>query len=282
MSIHQYDELRASVPPGSLVDATPIIQAIRMVKSHAEIERLRKACEISQIGTRAGWEALRPGITEKELAAVISSAMFAAGAEVGTHPSFFGVGSGTERYKLGANALASDYALQKGDIVIVDGGAVYGGYVTDYIRQASIGPPTAEQQKFFDIAREANDYAIEAIRPGASCADIYEAAMSIFDRREVRQFSHHNIIGHGLGMDVHEVPWVGERGTVYTSGTVLEPGMVLCIEPVFARANDPDRRKGTWIQEDVVAVTATGHEVLTGDLSKELWIQPIPGAASAF
>jgi Xaa-Pro aminopeptidase len=243
-----------------------------MIKSPAEVERIRKACEISQIGTRAGWEALRPGITEKQLMAVVCSAMFAAGAEPGTRPSFFGMGAGPSRYKLGANAFPSDYALQQGDLVLMDGGAVFGGYVTDYIRQACVGHPTQEQQGFFEITVEANNAAIESIRPGVSGADVYEAAMAVFDRRQVRQYTVNNIVGHGVGMDIHEVPWLGERDAVYTSGTLLQPGMVVCIEPVFARANDPDRRKGTWIVEDKVLVTQTGHEVVTASLSKDLWI----------
>jgi Xaa-Pro aminopeptidase len=188
--------------------------------------------------------------------------------------------SGPLRYKLGANAVASDYALNDGDLVLMDGGAVFGGYVTDYIRQACVGHPTDEQLSFFAITVEANDAAIAAIRPGVSGADVYEAAMDVFDRRDVRKYTVNNIIGHGVGMDIHEVPWLGERDTVYTSGTILQPGMVVCVEPVFARANDPERKKGTWIVEDKVLITETGHEVLTANLSKELWIHT-PRTASA-
>lgn len=275
MNINQFEELRNSLSPGRIVDGTPIIQAVRMVKSPTEIECIRRACEISQTGTQAGWEALHEGMTEKELMAVIASTMYREGAEAGTKPSFFAMMAGPTRYKT-VNALASDNVIHEGDFVIVDGGAVYKGYATDYIRQACLGEPTEEQRRFFNVALEANNAAIEAIRPGVSGADVYEAGMKVFEREGVLEHNLLNIVGHGVGMDLHEVPWLGERGKVYTSGTVLEPGMVVCIEPVFAGANDPDWRKGVWIQEDKVAVTDSGHEVLTSQLSKEIWVAKQP------
>ncbi|MDQ2741748.1 MAG: Xaa-Pro peptidase family protein [Chloroflexota bacterium] len=272
MNVNQFEELRSSLASGRIVDGTPIIQGVRMIKSAAEIECLRRACEISQTATQAGWEALRPGMTEKELAAIMASTMYREGAEMGTKASFFAMMAGPDRYKT-VNALASDKVIEEGDFVIVDGGAVYKGYATDFIRQAVLGSPTQEQQRFFDIAREANDAAIQVIGPGVSGADVYEAGMKVFERHDVLEYNVLNIIGHGVGMDLHEVPWLGERDKVYSASTILEPGMVVCIEPVFAGANDPEWQKGIWIQEDKVVVTATGHEVITNQLSKELWVQ---------
>lgn len=271
MNINQFEELRA-LTPGRFVDGTPLIQTARMVKSEAEIGRIRRACQISQTATRAGWEALHEGMTEKELMQVVVSEMYRQGAEPGTKPSFFGVSAGPRRYQV-VNALASDYAIQRGDFVFIDGGAVYGGYATDYIRQACLGQPTDEQRRFYEIALEANDAAIAAIRPGVSGADVYEAGMKVFEKYGVLEYNVLNIVGHGVGMDLHEVPWLGERDKVYTAGTVLEAGMVVCIEPVFAGANDPSWEKGVWIQEDKVVVTESGHEIITDDLSKDLWLQ---------
>ena len=77
-------------------------------------------------------------------------------------------------------------------------------------------------------------------------------------------------------MEVHELPWLGERDTVYTSGTVLQPGMVVCIEPIIAGMDGPDWRSGLFIVEEKVLVTETGADVLTDSLSVDLWIQPIP------
>ena len=270
MSYEQLSYLRTGLP-GQITDGTPAIQTCRMIKSPGEVAKLRRACEISQIGTEAGFSQLRPGMTEKELMSIVCSAMYAAGAEPGTRPSFFGCTTGGD-YTM-VNALAKDHALQEGDLVMIDGGAVFEGYATDYIRQAAVGGATREQLDYYGIALEANSAAITAIKPGVTGADVYEAGMAVFKSQGVFDYNQLTIVGHGVGMDVHEVPWLGERDTVYTSGTVLEPGMVVCIEPVFAGYNDHDWKKGIWIQEDKVLVTDSGPEILTTNVSKELWIQ---------
>jgi len=271
MNFQQFSELRDG-HKGKIVDGTPIIQTVRMVKSQAELSCIRKACEISQIGTRAGFEALQPGQSLKEIMATICSAMYKAGAEPGFQPSMFTITSGAN-YKM-VNSLATDYRVKEGDLVMIDAGAVYQGYSTDYIRQASVGEPTKEQVKYYDIAVRANNAAIDKIRPGVSGTDVYEAGMDVFRAEGVFDYNVLTIVGHSVGMDVHEVPWLGEKG-VYSSETNLVPGMVVCIEPVFGGYNDPEWKKGVWIQEDKVLVTETGHEILTNGISKDLWVQPV-------
>jgi Xaa-Pro dipeptidase len=269
MNVQQFEALRQGYP-GTVVDGTPLIQTVRMIKSPAEVERLRQACHISQVATKAGFEAAKPGMTEKELLAIICSAMYAAGAEPGTKPSFFSITTGGN-YTM-VNALAKDYALQRGDFIMIDAGAVYGGYSTDYIRQACLGRPTDEQKEYYDIAVEANDASIAALKPGVTGADVYEAGMNVFKKRGVFEYNVLNIVGHGVGMDVHEAPWLGERDVVYASDTILRAGMVVCIEPVYAGYNDPEWKKGIWIQEDKVHVTDSGPEVLTDEISKDIWV----------
>src|SRR5262245_54826360 len=278
MTVEQLEALRRELSGVELVSGTPLIQAVKMVKSPAEVERVRRACEISQAGVRAGWEALRPGMTEKELAAVMSSTMYAEGAEFGPQPSFLVYMSGPDRYQT-LNALASDKPIVEGDLVLIDGGAVYGGYSTDFIRQASLGEPTADQRRWFEIAIEANEAAVAAIRPGVTGADVYEAGVAVFEREGLMDFNALNIVGHGTGMEIHELPWLGERDTVYSAETVLEPGMVVCIEPVIAGMDGPDWHSGAFIVEDKVLVTETGSEILTAALDKELWVQPVAAAA---
>lgn len=276
MTINQFEAVKGAIRPAQFVNGTPVIQAVRMVKSPSEVECLRRACEISQAGVRAGWEALRPGMTEKELARVMGATMYAEGAELGTQPSFLALFGGPDRY-MHVNALASDNVLGEGDLVMIDGGAVFHGYSTDFIRQACIGDPTPEQRRFFDICVEANNVAIDAIRPGAEGADVYAAGVAVFEREGLMEYNVLNIVGHGTGMEVHELPWLGEGGAVYTSSTVLEPGMVVCIEPVIGGMDE--WRTGTFIVEDKVLVTETGAEVLTNALDKDLWVQPVVAAA---
>ncbi len=277
MTYQQFSELKEKLPGVSFSNATRLIQDVRMIKSAAEIECLRKACEISQKGVRAGWEAVRPGMTEKELMAIMVSTMFKEGAEPGVAPSFFGIRAGKERNKM-ANALPSDAVIQRGDFIAIDGGACFQGYVCDYIRQAFLGEPSKDQLELFSLAVQANDAAIKAIKPGVTGADVYEAAISVFEERGLARFNMYNIVGHGVGLDIHEIPWLGERNVVYTSDVVLEPGMCLCVEPIIGGLKDlkgtpdPQAETGRFIVEDVVAVTQNGTENLTNSLSKDLWV----------
>jgi Xaa-Pro aminopeptidase len=280
MPLEDLERLKTAIAPAEIVSGTPVIQAVRMVKSPAEIERIRRACEISQVSARAGFEALTPGMTERELAKVMGAAMYAEGAEFGTSPSFFSLQCSPGRSQM-VNALASDYELVEGDMVMIDAGAVYDGYATDFIRQACLGEPSPERRKWFDICVEANDACVEAIRPGVTGADVYEAGMAVFEREGLLDYNLLTIVGHGCGVEVHEVPWLGERDTVYTSGTVLEPGMVVCVEPVIAGMDGPEWREGIFIVEDKVMVTETGREVLTESLDKDLWVQPVGAAVTA-
>jgi Xaa-Pro aminopeptidase len=280
LHIEGFEELKRALAPAEIVNGTTVTQAVRMLKSSAEVEKIRRACEISQAGVRAGWEELRPGISEKELVRVMGATMFAEGAELGTQPTFLCLAGGPERYRM-ANALASDYCVAEGDIVFIDGGAVYDGYATDFIRQACLGEPRDDQRRWFEVAIEANNACIEAIRPGVTGSDVYEAGMAVFEREGLLEFSVVNIVGHGTGMEIHELPWLGERDTVFTSGTTLQPGMVVCIEPVIAGMDGPDWRAGCFIVEEKVLVTETGSEVLTTDLPKDLWIEPVTEAAVA-
>ncbi len=273
MTQDDYAALRAGLPRAEIASATELLQTVRMIKSDAEVERVRRACEISQTAVREGFAALHSGMTEKELAATLGAAMYREGAELGSRPTFLTVSSYPGRAQM-VNSLASDHPIQHGEMVMLDGGATYGGYATDFIRQAMLGPPSDDQRRWFDICIEANDACIDAVRPGASGADVYEAGIEVFERHGLGKYNLINIVGHSTGMEVHELPWLGERDVVYSSETRLEPGMVLCVEPVIAGMDGPDWHAGIFIVEDKLLVTESGCEVLTDSLSKDLWVQP--------
>lgn len=269
MNMEQFDQLRAGVDT-QFVDGTAVFQTARMVKSEAEVECIRRACEISQAGVAAGFGALKVGQTLRDIVGTMCSEMYRQGAEPGVQPSTFSITSGGS-YKM-VNALATDYRVRANDIVMVDLGAVYNGYATDFIRQACLGKLDSERQEYYDIAVAANAKAIEAVKPGVRGVEVYDAGMKVFKEANVFDCNLLTIVGHGNGLDVHEVPWLGETGT-YTTETELVAGMVVCIEPVFGGYKDPSFKKGVWIVEDKVLVTETGSEVLTSQLTKRMWIQ---------
>lgn len=271
MNIEQLKHLETLLPGVEFVDITPLAECVRMLKSPAEVEVMREGCRISCEGVRAGWEALKVGISEREILSAIGAKMFQLGAELSTQKAcFFGIMAG-ERLEL-SNAVGTDKVrMAPGDMVMVDGGANYRGYLTDFIRQASIGPIKAEQQKWFDISVEANKRTVEAIRPGVVASDVYDTAIGVFAQHGLAELNKMTIVGHGIGADVHELPWIGERGTVYTSETVLREGMVLSIEPTFASAKGKGPF-GHFIVENMVAITATGTDLLTDSLPDTLWV----------
>lgn len=263
----QWEDLRRDFM-GTFVDSAPLLRILRGIKSAREITMLRRSCEISCHGVEAGWRALHEGMSEKELAAVMVSRMVQEGAE--PMKTLLCVNAGPQRYQI-VNSPPSDYRLKRGDLVMIDGGATYNGYCTDFIRQACLGKPTQQQRDWFDLAKTANDNAIAAIRPGRQCAEVYEAGRKVFVEAGLGDYGVINIIGHSCGMEVHELPYVGERG-VDTSDTVIQEGMVFCIEPIIAGMDSPRWEAGIFIQEDMIAVTATGGDVLTNRLSKDLWV----------
>jgi Xaa-Pro dipeptidase len=270
MSYEQLKQLESLVPGIEFVDIAPLAETVRMLKSPAEIEVMRRACEISCEGVRAGWEILRPGISEREIVTAMATRMFELGAEVSTQKaSCFAIMAG-ERL-LFSNAVGTDkLRMTAGDMVLVDGGANYKGYVTDFIRQASLGPVAPDTQRWLDVSIESNLRAVEAIKPGAVASDVYDTALRVFAEHGLEKYNRMTIVGHGVGADIHELPWIGEAGTVYSSATVLREGMVLAIEPVLVAPKEGPF--GRYIVENMVVITANGTERLTDSLPDSVWV----------
>ena len=277
MNQQQLHDLQKQLPKANLVDVTPLAQTVRMLKSSEEIDRLARASAISEAGVRAGWEALREGQTERAIVTNMAVRMYEAGAEVGTKPTFLGILAG-DRWRM-ANAVPSNYRIKPGDLILIDGGATYRGYTCDFIRQASVGPLTDAQARWFDAVIDATRAAVEAVRPGVPAHRVYETALEVLRERGVVEGSRMNIIGHGIGMDIHELPWIGEADSVYTSDITIREGMTLCIEPGVKAWNE-DGPSGHFIVEDVIAVGPRGAKLLTGSLSREVWCSPVEVAST--
>jgi Xaa-Pro aminopeptidase len=269
MNQEQLDELVSLLPDAEFVDATPLMETVRMLKSAEEIRRLERAAAISLAGIEQGWKALRTGMTERDVVGAMASAMFAEGAEVGPKGVQLGIMAG-ERWRL-SNAVPSSYVLKQDDLILVDGGASYRGYVCDLIRQAKLGPLTAEQERWFTAALASLDGAVAAIRPGVRAHEVYDAALAVLDEHGLAEFNRMNIVGHGIGADIHELPWLGERDKVYSASTRLREGMVLSVEPGLLPPADVPV-VGHFILEEVVVVTETGTRLLTAGLPKDVWI----------
>lgn len=243
-------ELRAieEVVQVTTVDATDLLAGLRMVKDAAELQAMRAAVRIVETGLRAAIEAIQPGVSEREIAEVWERAMREAGSE---GPSFATiVASGPN--SANPHHTTGDRRLRAGDLIILDGGARVGGYISDITRTVVLGQPSAEAQAIYTAVQAANAAGRAAVRPGASGATIDQAARQVIEAAGYGpQFMHRT--GHGIGRETHEPPYIHAA-----SPEPLPVGATFTIEPGVYVAGVG----GVRIEDDVV-LTAQGIESLT-------------------
>jgi Xaa-Pro aminopeptidase len=284
---------RTGTGPRGIIDPGEILDDMRLVKDAAEIQKLRRACEISELGMRAAAESMRAGVGEWELEAALEAAYRRNGAEGPGYPSI--VASG-------ANACVLHYTennRQAGanDLVLIDAGASVDLYCGDITRTLPIGGCfTPEQRLIYDVVEKARADAVAEIRPGATVASVHDAATKtlvaglidlgvlegdpaalIAEKKHEAFYPHRT--SHWLGLDVHD-PGDYARGG---QDRALEPGMVLTVEPGLYFGEGAARFVGIGVRiEDDVLVTSDGHEVLTpgvptGSADVERWVRETCG-----
>jgi Xaa-Pro dipeptidase len=249
-------------------DASPLVHALRMVKSAAEIARVRRAVASAAAGYQAGLDAAKPGMTEKELVSVIASTMYATGSTAGTKPVFVNSVSGRERYPL-VDAPASDRRIAPGDVVFIDGGAASDGYVSDILRLIGVGPLRAEDRRFAEVAAAATATMVCAVRPGVPVSHLLRSAARVVAEAGV-DTPVGVVGGHGIGLELWERPLIKEHADPDEDVT-LRPGMVLCLEPILAPPHPDGGLAGIFVFEQQVLVTEAGCEVLSAPLPARLW-----------
>lgn len=252
-----FDEIRDSMPTNQFVDAAPLINRVKLIKSGLEIERIRQAAACTCKAIQAGLQALRPGVTEREIAQIVYTTMIQQGA---TTTGGFQVRAGPDRYRA-FDCLPSDNQMRPGDVVFFDGGATYQGYWSDMARLGAIGSLSAKQMDMAKVAMEANQAAREAVRPGQRISDVFRKAYQVFEQSGYSEYVFMTVFGHGLGTTIHEAPRIGRD----TEG-VLEPGMVLAVEPGLHEWD-----LGVFLIEDNLVVTEDGHDLLT-PIDRNVWV----------
>jgi Xaa-Pro aminopeptidase len=230
------------------VDGAEMLWESRRVKSPAEVERIAKACQITDKSIEAAWKNLKVGMTERELARIVVRTMMDEDAD---GPSFTIVRTGLPYGRLMMNKYATDRKIEKGDMVDLDLGAFYRDYQSDMIRTACLGRPTSDQARFHKIAIRCNKECREAVRPGAKISEINDVRERVQKEEGVLEYAFRGV-GHGIGLTGHEEPSIGPGNE-----TPLEPGMVFTVEPGFSV------EQGSFFVEDVIVVTKSGYELLT-------------------
>jgi Xaa-Pro aminopeptidase len=245
--------LRAALPAARQELASVVLRDMRARKSPAEIAALQAAADaIDRVHAQVpGW--LRPGRTEREVAADISEAILAAGHATA---DFAIVASGPN----GASPhhTASDRVLQPGDAVVVDiGGTMPSGYCSDCTRTYAIGSPPAAFAEYYQVLKDAQDAARRAVRPGVSAEAVDAAAREPITAAGYGEFFVHRT-GHGIGLETHEDPYIVSGNT-----EPLQPGHAFSIEPGIYPGPHGARI------EDIVVCTADGCQELN-KVSREL------------
>ena len=232
----------------ALVDVAPQLIALRAAKDAQEAAALREAARRLDAATAYAKTLIRTGITERQMAAEIERHMRE---ELGGEPGFDSIVLFGERSAL-PHGVPTDRALSPGEVVLVDIGLRWDGYIADTTRTFFYGEPDAELRKIYAIVQKAQERGRAAVRPGAAMGALDAAAREVIAGQGYGEYFPHRV-GHGLGMETHEEPFLLPGRT-----DALVPGMCLTIEPGIYLPG----RGGVRIEDDLL-VTDAGAETLT-------------------
>ncbi len=233
---------------------TNFVETLRERKDEGEVALIREAVRVAEHALGRTISQLRAGMSEMEVGGILEHELRSAGSE--QHPFETIVASG-ERSAL-PHARCSSRELRRGDFLLIDFGAVVGGYCSDITRTFSIGPASPEMLEVYRVVREANATASGAVRAGMRGRDADALARGYIERLGLGELFGHSL-GHGIGLEIHEGPRLAK-----TADAPLPEGAVVTIEPGVYRPG----WGGVRIEDDVL-LTANGPVLLTG-FSREL------------
>ena len=226
---------------------TDLIEGLRVIKEQEEIEKIRKAVEITDAAFAHILDFIKPGVTEREIALELEFYQKRMGGEKNAFD--FIVASG-QRSAL-PHGVASEKVIEKGDFVTLDFGVFYQGYCSDLTRTVVVGEPDEKQREVYELVLKAQLAVIENVKAGMSCKEVDEIARGIIGDAGYRENFGHGL-GHGIGLEIHEGPRVS-----FTSETILQTGMVMTNEPGIYIPG----WGGVRIEDDLL-ITEEGCEVL--------------------
>lgn len=249
-TVATFERWRALGPAREWVAAAPLVEPLRVRKDAGELARFRRAgALLSDVAGRLGdW--VRPGRSERDIAADIDGALVRAGFSKPAFDTIVASGPNSAR----PHARPTGKRLEPGDLVVLDFGGVLEGYCVDLTRMAAVGRVTPEARRLYDAVRQAHGAALAAVRAGTAARSVDDAARQVLVQQGLGEAFAHGT-GHGLGLEVHEAPRVSRFSP---ADEVLEAGMVHTIEP---GAYVPGVG-GVRLEDDVV-VTDKGAELLT-------------------
>src|SRR6202021_2307220 len=203
------------------IDGGTGVEKLRSVKDAGELALMDEAAVLISAVVKGALSGIRPGVTELEVAAEIEYGMKIRGASGASFETIVAAGP----HSAWAHARPSSNALRKSQLVVLDQGAILHGYCSDMTRTVFLGRAPAHVRRMYRAVLLAQEAAKAAIKPGVSGESVDAAARRVLKRERLVQYFTHST-GHGLGLEVHEMPRPGKG-----EKTILEEGMVVTVEP---------------------------------------------------
>ena len=186
-----------------LQPAADLLRALRCQKDEHELECMVKAQRIAESAFTQLLTEIKPGMTEKELAARLQYLAISKGAEKMSFDTIVASGPNGSM----PHAVPSDRQVREGEFITFDFGCIYGGYCSDMTRTVAIGQVTEEMERVYNVVKEAQAAAIAAARPGVTGHDLDQVARDIITEAGYGEYFGHSL-GHSLGVEIHEPPFV--------------------------------------------------------------------------
>ena len=251
----EFSHVKAGAPESEFPDASNVLSMLRLKKDKAEVDSMRRAVKIAQDALEATIPLIKIGMTERELSSELVMQLLKNGSD-SEFPFAPIVSAGPN--SANPHASPTERKLQAGDLLVVDWGAAYDGYISDLTRTFSVGEVEDEYQRIHKIVQESNAAGRAAGKPGVPCADVDKAARDVIEKAGYGKYFTHRT-GHGIGMEGHEDPYM--RGD---NMQLLEPGMAYTVEPGIYLTG----RNGVRIEDNIV-ITETGVDCLS-DMPREI------------
>lgn len=200
------------------------IQLMRAIKDEEELELMRHAQSITDAAFAHMCDFIRPGLTEKEIRTELENFMFSNGADGLAFGSIVASGPNTAN----PHAIPSDRVVEKGDFVLMDYGASYCDYRSDMTRTVVLGEPSEKQREIYDLVRRTHEECVKTIHAGVDGNDIHNLSVKLIGEAGYGDYYGHGL-GHGVGIDIHELPNFGRKSNLVEAGAVVtvEPGVYL-------------------------------------------------------
>jgi len=248
LTVDAHRRLASSLGGFKLAPAGGIVEELRIIKDSTEVALIRKALKIAETAFQDTRALIRPGMTERDIAAELDFRMRKLGADAAAFPTIIAVNASSSK----PHARPGSRKLTPGGMILIDWGARVEGYNSDLTRVLFLDRIPPHWQGKYEAVLAAQKAAIRLARPGIGAAVLDRAARRTLKRHRLgKRFGHG--LGHGVGMQIHEGPAIGAK-----SDLRLKPGMVLTVEPGVYFPG----RGGIRI-EDMILVTRSGHEILS-------------------